>query len=259
MVLVARISGYRTVAAEAAAWSFGNIDHHWLVTFVSEIDPWNRSHFLRLRDETHKEFGYGRQLNSSWRRKGVTCHSSPVQLDRRFFEQDAKELAEALVGTILVRRGGALARRARVVETEAYLGPKDLASHSSKGRTARTEVMFGPAGHAYVYFVYGMHWMFNVVAGTTGEAHAVLVRAAEPLDGWEVDLTWAGEIGEGFWNWAGREWGRSSRGRRYLFCGGCRVSAADCEGEAGWRSITRSIGRIGCCGLLTWRVRWRRN
>jgi DNA-3-methyladenine glycosylase len=131
-------------------------------------------------------------------RKGVTCHSSPVQLDRRFFEQDAKELAEALVGTTLVRRGGALARRARVVETEAYLGPKDLASHSSRGRTARTEVMFGPAGHAYVYFVYGMHWMLNVVAGTTGEAHAVLVRAAEPLDGWEVDLSGPAKLAKGF-------------------------------------------------------------
>ena len=131
-------------------------------------------------------------------RTGVTRHSLPVQLDREFFEQDAKQLAEAFLGTIMVRRVGRSVRRARVVETEAYLGPKDLASHSSKGRTARTEVMFGPAGHAYVYFVYGMHWMFNVVAGTTGEAHAVLVRAAEPLDGWEVDLSGPAKLAKGF-------------------------------------------------------------
>jgi DNA-3-methyladenine glycosylase len=119
-------------------------------------------------------------------------------LRREFFEQPAKELAEALVSTVMVRRVGRALRRARIVETEAYLGPKDLASHSSKGRTARTEVMFGPAGHAYVYFVYGMHWMFNVVAGTTGEAHAVLVRAAEPLDGWQVDLTGPAKLARGF-------------------------------------------------------------
>jgi DNA-3-methyladenine glycosylase len=117
---------------------------------------------------------------------------------RDFFSQPAKELAAALVGTVMVRRVGRAVRRARIVETEAYLGPKDLASHSSKGRTARTEVMFGAAGHAYVYFIYGMHWMFNVVAGATGEAHAVLVRAAEPLDGWQVDLTGPAKFAHGF-------------------------------------------------------------
>jgi DNA-3-methyladenine glycosylase len=122
----------------------------------------------------------------------------PARLGRDFFELPAKELAEALVGRVMVRRAGRSLRRARIVEMEAYLGLKDLASHSSKGRTARTEVMFGPAGHAYVYFVYGMHWMFNVVAGTTGEAHAVLLRAAEPLDGWQVDLTGPAKLARGF-------------------------------------------------------------
>jgi DNA-3-methyladenine glycosylase len=123
---------------------------------------------------------------------------APGKLGRTFFEQPAKELAAALVGTILVRRVGRSFRRARIVETEAYLGPRDLASHSSKGRTARTEVMFGPAGHAYVYFVYGIHWLFNIVAGTTGEAHAVLVRAAEPLDGWDADLTGPAKLARAF-------------------------------------------------------------
>src|ERR1700681_744075 len=91
------------------------------------------------------------------RKANTECSDVPRKLGRQFFEQGAKELATALVGVIMVRRVGRRLRRARIVETEAYLGPRDLASHSSKGRTARTEVMFGPAGHAYVYFVYGMH------------------------------------------------------------------------------------------------------
>jgi len=118
----------------------------------------------------------------------------PVRLGTPFFAQSALRLSAQLPGTILVKRVGAGIRRARLVEVEAYVGPKDLASHSSKGRTARTEVMFGPAGRAYVYFIYGMHWMFNVVAGRIGHAHAVLVRAAEPLDGWDVDLTGPGKL-----------------------------------------------------------------
>jgi DNA-3-methyladenine glycosylase len=139
----------------------------------------------------------GKQANCG-RKASTECAEVPGRLGREFFERPAKELAAAMVGAIMVRRAGCLVRRARVVETEAYLGPRDLASHSSKGRTARTEVMFGPAGHAYVYFVYGMHWMFNVVAGTTGEAHAVLVRAAEPLDGWEADLTGPAKLAKAF-------------------------------------------------------------
>jgi len=104
----------------------------------------------------------------------------------------------SLPGKVLVKRVGRRIRRARIVEVEAYLGPRDLASHSSKGRTARTEVMFGPAGRAYVYFIYGMHWMFNVVAGRIGRAHAVLIRAAEPLDGWDADLSGPGKLARQF-------------------------------------------------------------
>lgn len=112
-----------------------------------------------------------------------------TKLPRSFFEQDGISLARALIGKTLVRRYRAREFRARVVETEAYLGPADLASHSSKGRTGRTEVMFGPAGRAYVYFIYGMYWMLNIVAGEKGQAHAVLIRAAEPLDGWQANLS----------------------------------------------------------------------
>jgi DNA-3-methyladenine glycosylase len=92
-----------------------------------------------------------------------------------------------LVGKILVRHIHGKTYQARVVETEAYLGPDDLASHASKGRTRRTEVLFGPAGRAYVYLIYGMYEMLNVVAGRVSDAHAVLIRAAKPLNGWKAD------------------------------------------------------------------------
>ena len=121
-------------------------------------------------------------------------------LDESFFNQSAQSLAVALVGTIMVRRVGRVVRRARVVETEAYIGMHDLASHASKGRTRRTEVMFGPAGRAYVYFIYGMHQMLNIVSAPPreGDAGAVLLRAAEPLDGWGIDLTGPGRLARAF-------------------------------------------------------------
>jgi DNA-3-methyladenine glycosylase len=120
------------------------------------------------------------------------------KLPRSFFRRPATELARALIGKILVRRIYGKAFQARVVETEAYLGPHDLASHASKGRTRRTEVLFGPAGRAYVYLIYGMYEMLNVVAGRVGEAQAVLIRAARPINGWKADLSGPGRLTRAF-------------------------------------------------------------
>jgi DNA-3-methyladenine glycosylase len=128
----------------------------------------------------------------------ISRRSTSKKLPRSFFQQPATELARALIGKILVRHIHGKALQARIVETEAYLGPHDLASHTSKGRTRRTEVMFGPAGRAYVYLIYGMYEMFNVVAGSPGEAQAVLIRAAKPLNGWKADLSGPGRLTRAF-------------------------------------------------------------
>jgi DNA-3-methyladenine glycosylase len=97
----------------------------------------------------------------------------------------ATDVARDLLGTVVVRDDGAGVRVGRIVETEAYGGPEDRASHARAGRTSRTSIMFGPAGRAYVYLVYGLHHCLNVVCGADGEAAAVLVRALQPIAGIE--------------------------------------------------------------------------
>jgi DNA-3-methyladenine glycosylase len=119
------------------------------------------------------------------------------KIGHSFFQRDAIKLARDLIGTILVHRIRGKEYRARIVETEAYVGPRDLASHSSKGRTKRTQVLFGPPGRAYVYLIYGMYEMFNIVAYRVGSGQAVLIRAAEPLDNWKVDLSGPGKLARG--------------------------------------------------------------
>lgn len=102
-------------------------------------------------------------------------------LSRSFYNRPTKTVALELLGKILCRKIGSKVYKGKIVEVEAYLGIKDLACHTSKGRTKRNEVMFGPAGHAYVYFIYGMYHCFNIVTEKEGNPCAVLVRALEPL------------------------------------------------------------------------------
>jgi DNA-3-methyladenine glycosylase len=107
-----------------------------------------------------------------------------MSLPRTFYARDALSVARDLLGMQLVIRQPTGLKVGRIVETEAYLGPQDLAAHSAGGRrTARTEVMYGPAGHAYVYLIYGIWNCLNVVAGVPGVPHAVLLRAVEPVAG----------------------------------------------------------------------------
>ncbi len=103
------------------------------------------------------------------------------KLPRSFYDRDTLLVARDLLGKWLVHGTGEAQRIGRIVEVEAYVGPNDLASHSSKGLTPRTRVMFGPPGHAYVYLVYGMHCCMNVVTDRDGHASAVLLRAVEPV------------------------------------------------------------------------------
>lgn len=121
-------------------------------------------------------------------------------LDREFFSRDPRRVARELLGKVLVRQNGLQEtngrtkdfpriagglRVGRIVEVEAYLGTEDLAAHAAAGNTARTSVLFGPPGHAYVYFIYGNHYCLNVSCEPEGQAGSVLIRALEPLAGIE--------------------------------------------------------------------------
>ncbi len=102
-------------------------------------------------------------------------------LPRSFYDRDTTTVAKELLGKHLVHVAGGITRIGRIVETEAYLGPHDLAAHTSKGLTDRTRVMFGPPGYAYVYLIYGIHHCLNVVTEAEGKGAAVLLRAMEPI------------------------------------------------------------------------------
>ncbi len=103
------------------------------------------------------------------------------KLPRTFYDRETMVVAQELLGKLLIHRSHSVRRIGKIVEVEAYLGPHDLAAHSAKGRTKRTEIMFGPPGHAYIYLIYGMYHCMNVVTEREGHASAVLLRAIEPV------------------------------------------------------------------------------
>jgi DNA-3-methyladenine glycosylase len=126
---------------------------------------------------------------------------SDLILFKNFFLRDVLEVAPGLLGKTLVRRfDNGTIQRFKITEVEAYRGTEDLACHASKGRTPRTEVMFGEGGVVYVYLIYGMYWMFNIVTGPENDASAVLIRGLEGVSGpgkvgkiLQLDKTFYGE------------------------------------------------------------------
>jgi DNA-3-methyladenine glycosylase len=104
-------------------------------------------------------------------------------LPSAFFDRPAEKVAHDLIGCRLHCKNGEQSDSRIITETEAYVGPDDLASHAARGRTKRNDAMFGPPGTFYVYFVYGMHWMLNVVTGPVGYPAAVLIRSVEGISG----------------------------------------------------------------------------
>jgi len=116
---------------------------------------------------------------------GVTSLGRVTLLTAEFFNRDPRRVARALLGKLLVRKPPRGVLAGRIVETEAYLGQGDAAAHAAAGRTARNSVLFGPPGHAYVYFIYGNHYCLNVSCLPDGVPGGVLFRALEPVGGVE--------------------------------------------------------------------------
>jgi len=104
-------------------------------------------------------------------------------LRRQFFNRDPRLVARALLGKLVVRKMGCLTLAGRIVEVEAYLGEGDLAAHAAAGNTERNSVLWGEPGHAYIYFIYGMHYCLNISCLPAGVAGCVLIRALEPVAG----------------------------------------------------------------------------
>ncbi len=109
-----------------------------------------------------------------------------MRLDKNFFQKNTKHLARDLLGTFLVHKTQEGTTVGKIVETEAYLFKNDPASHAARGKTKRNAPMFEAAGNVYVYFIYGVHYCFNIVSGKEHEGEAVLIRALEPIKGIEL-------------------------------------------------------------------------
>ncbi|HYN65195.1 MAG TPA: DNA-3-methyladenine glycosylase [Candidatus Limnocylindrales bacterium] len=119
---------------------------------------------------------------------------APPIADRAWFDRPAVEVATDLLGMLLINDSAEGRVAGRIVEVEAYQGPEDLAAHSARGLTPRNAVMFGPAGHLYVYLVYGLHYCANVVCGPGAKPEAVLLRAAKVLQGEALARERRGEV-----------------------------------------------------------------
>ncbi len=111
-----------------------------------------------------------------------------------YLRHDVVKIARELLGKVLVTQWNGEVTSGRIVETEAYEGEIDLASHASKGKTPRTEVLFRQGGTVYVYLCYGIHQMFNIVTNKDGFPHAILIRAVEPLEGIDIMLKRTGKL-----------------------------------------------------------------
>jgi len=120
-------------------------------------------------------------------------------LPRSFYAQPALQVARQLLGARLVRFDAGRRISGLIIETEAYRGEEDLGCHCRAGRTPRTQVMYGPPGHAYVYFTYGMHWMLNFVVETEGFPAAILIRSILPVEGIETIANRRGRQPPGRW------------------------------------------------------------
>jgi DNA-3-methyladenine glycosylase len=118
-------------------------------------------------------------------KKVNTYNQNMTILNKTFYELSTLKVARALIGKKLVRRIGGLKLSGMIVETEAYCGKEDSACHAHRGKTKRNGVMFGPPGHAYIYFTYGMHYLLNIVTEAEDKPCAVLIRAISPVAGIE--------------------------------------------------------------------------
>jgi DNA-3-methyladenine glycosylase len=121
----------------------------------------------------------------------LTIKKLPLSFYQR---NDVVKIAKELLGKVLVTNWQGQYTSGRIVETEAYAGELDKASHASRGKTPRTEIMFGDGGKAYVYLCYGIHQMFNIVTNVAGVPHAILIRGAEPIKGIEIMMARTGKL-----------------------------------------------------------------